>query len=200
MNENLKQEITKLFTGKDAHAFKGVVFLFDSIPEKKLQNAIKNYASVKSGEEVVLLYEYSAKEGFVLTTNSLYVNQPTYSDCSVGESAAVSNIDGFSHRKGKGFSPEEYIDIDAGSQSLTIQYMYGKPLMAALEKTVSILKSGGLAGDPGPATQSAAAQETTASEWEKGEKQGEEFADKLLDVADKAKNAIGKLGGLFGKK
>ncbi|MCL2044461.1 MAG: hypothetical protein FWG89_10015 [Treponema sp.] len=205
MNESQKQEITGFFTGKDASAFKGVVFLFNNIPEKKLQNAIKHYAHLKSGEEVVLLYEYSAKEGFVLTTSSLYVNQPTYADCSVGESAAISDINDFSWRKGKGLmNPEEYIDINAGSQTVTIQYMYGKQLMSALEKTVSVLKSSGLAGDAiaaaQPVTQETAASPGLKHEYEQGQKEGEEFADKLLDVADKAKNALGKLGGLFGKK
>ena len=210
MNENQKQEIIKLFTEKEiAYAFKGVVFVFDQIPEKKLQNAIKNYAPIKSGEEVVLLYEYSAKEGFVLTTNSLYINQPTYRDkgASINEIALVSNISGFSWRKGKGLmNPDEFIDINVGSKTLTIFYLYGKQLMNALEKTVSILKSSGLAGTSSAAVQPAA-QETAAvssgsfkDEYEKGEKQGEELADKLFDVADKAKNALGKLGGLFGKK
>ena len=144
ISENPKQDIIGLFTEKEtAYAFKGTVHLFDKIPEKKLQNAIKNYAPVKSGEEVVLLYDYSAKEGIVLTTNRLYVNQPTYSGCSVGASVAVSDINGFSHRKKGAMSPEEYIDIQAGSKILTIQYMYGKQLMSALEKTVSILKSSG---------------------------------------------------------
>jgi hypothetical protein len=206
MTENQKQEITGLFTGKDvANFFKGVVFLFDQIPEKKLQNAIKNYAPIKNGEKVILLYEYSAKEGVLLTTTHLYVNQPTYSGCSVGASAAVSDISSFSHRKKGLMSPEEYIDINVGLKTLTIQYMYGKQLMSALEKTISILKSGGLAGISG-ATSQPAVQEATASsnklkdEYEQGQKQGEEFADKLFDAADKAKNALGKLGGLFGKK
>ena len=147
MNDNQKQEITGVFAAKEsAHAFKGSVFLFDQIPEKKLQNAIKHYAPIKGGEEVVLLYEYSAKEGFVLTTSRLYVNQPTYDDCSVGASAAVSDIGSFSWRKKGMMNPEEYIDINAGSNTLTIQYMYGKQLMSALEKTVAVLKSSGLAG------------------------------------------------------
>jgi hypothetical protein len=74
--------------------------------------------------------------------------------------------------------------------------------MAALEKTVTILKSGGLAVDSGAATQAAAPtpQKAELSNWEKGEKEGEEAVEKLLDVADKAKNALGKLGGFFGKK
>ena len=213
MNENQKQEIIGFFTEKkDAYAFKGAVFLFDNIPEKKLQNAVKNYAPVKSGEEVVLLYEYSAKEGFVLTTESLYVNLPSHSGCSVHASAAVSDIGGFSHRKGKGLSPEEYIDIDAGSQKLTIQYMYGKQLMGALEKTVSVLKSGGLAASaaqPAAVASESAAMETAAkktsysdelkAEYEQGQREGEEFADKLIEAAGKAKNAFSKLVSRFSK-
>ena len=212
INENQKKEITGFFTGADAGAFKGVVFLFDQVPEKKLQKAIKNYASIKGGEEVVLLYAYSDKEGFLLTTTCLYVNQPAYSDCSVGASVAVSDMSSFSWRKGKGFmNPEEYIDIQSGSQTVTIQYMRGKQLMGALEKTVSVLQSSGLAGASGVAAEPAA-QETAVSpektgfmaelkeEAKQGYREGEEFADKLIDVAGKAKNALGKLGGLFGKK
>ena len=213
MNENQKQEITGFFTGKDvAYAFKGTVFLFDQIPEKKLQNAVKHYASVKGGEEVVLLYEYSAKEGFVLTTSCLYVNQPSYSECSVNESAALSDITDFAWIKGKGLmNPDEFIKIFASSKYLVIKYMYGKQLMSALEKTISVLKSSDLAvasvGTAQTVTQESASSPEkkgfTAElkdEYEQGQKEGEEFADKLLDAADKAKNALGKLGGLFGKK
>ncbi|MCL2763637.1 MAG: hypothetical protein FWD36_10650 [Treponema sp.] len=172
------------------------MFLFGDIPEKKLNNATKNYAPIKGGEEVVLLYEYSAKEGFVLTTNSLYVNQPTYSGCSVGASAAVSDISSISHRKKGGLSPEEYIDIQAGSKTLTIQYMYGKQLMGALEKTISVLKSAGPSESSGAASQPVMQETTPIPE----KKEGEDIADKMMDAADKAKNALGKLGGLFGKK
>jgi hypothetical protein len=206
MTENQKKEITGLFSeGKDAYALKGAVHLFDKIPEKKLQNAIKHYAPIKSGEEVVLLYDYSAKEGFVLTTSSLYVNQPAYSGCSVGASAAVSDISSFSHRKGEGFSPEEFIDINAGSKTITIQYMYGKQLMSALEKTVSILNPNGLIASSAAAQSTA--QDTAASpekpelsENDKAFNEGVEIREKLEDIAGKAKNALGKLGGLFGKK
>ena len=194
MNENLKQEINKLFTAKEtAHAFKGSVFTFDTIPEKKLQNAIKHYAPIQNGEELVLLYDYSAKEGFVLTTSKLYVNQPTYDSASERDSAAVSSISSFTHRKGKGFTnPEEFIDIGCGSKTLTIQYMYGKPLMAALEKTVAILKSGGVVVEPDPNAPAAEAPQKESSDFEKGYK--------AADVAGKAKDAFGKISGLFGKK
>jgi hypothetical protein len=197
MTEQQKQEIIGFFTGKEAYAFKGVVFLFDQIPEKKLQNAVKNYAPLQNGEEVVLLYEYSAKEGFVLTTSTLYVNQPTYPGCSVRAAAAVSDIGGFSWRKGKGLvNPEQYIDINAGSKKLTIQYLCGKELMSALEKTLAVLKGGTAASGATAAASSGAAPQTAARE----STAGAEITETLSDVAGKAKDVLGKLGGLFGKK
>jgi len=77
MTEDIKKKILEIVAQEGGTPIG--LYLFENIPPKKLNNAIKAYASSLGGDEtVIMLYDGtilgSAKEGFVLTSKRLYSN------------------------------------------------------------------------------------------------------------------------------
>ena len=75
MTEDIKSRIREIYEQENINS--DMLFLFDQIPQTRLKNAIKKYASSLSGDEtVILLYDSSSygsgKDGCILTSKRIY--------------------------------------------------------------------------------------------------------------------------------
>jgi len=155
LTEDLRQRIASNFM---QHGALANVFLFDQIPQKKLQNATRSFArGMGSDETVIVLYDDtvfgSSKEGFILTTRRLYGKNIMERGMSV-EIADIRNV-----TLEPGIAPEAHAHTTTGilKKQLTVSDSNGQSgmLFNALRDTISLLQNPN--GVPGAQAQNTAA-------------------------------------------
>jgi hypothetical protein len=147
--EDIKRKITEIYTQEQTLTKQNIdnLHFFDSVPKKKLQNAINTYApelnNQNSDETIVWLYDDtvfgSAKDGFTLTTRRLYYrNSGGFVGC-----VNIEDIVEITHKKG--LAASYFIlrtNFSTHSFSVTQQQQREAKttFFNVLEKTIKLLK------------------------------------------------------------
>ena len=143
LDENLKQEILSIYP--PSASVRGMLFVFERIPPKKLKNAVKGYAPDATRDTVIALCDStvfgSAKEGFLLTTERLYGKQIM----TAGSCVNVKEITSVSYHKGKSRLDMNMVHIHTNMGTLELSLMGGaedsEAIFTFLEKAIKILKN-----------------------------------------------------------
>jgi len=146
-SDPLRQQIVALYKREIAGVVGGIptLHLFEEVPSRKLENAIKSYApSLGSDERVIFLFDGtmtgSGKSGFILTTKNLY-NKPTLAKAT--KSSIINIVRAIDMSEHKNDKYVITIELDTGNHIQVIMSVdtFQKAVVTrVLNKTIDLLK------------------------------------------------------------